>query len=556
MSKIKINISANIVLPQSEINRVVSQARNEFKKHNLTIQPTLSNITKKNINEIIKNCNSVIKNNNIVVKIPTKLVLQSVKGDLKSIASQIKNANDLKLVVGLDVERSKNKIQAQLTKLITGATKQLTVDLTADTKTKKKISTSTVTNVSDSDDLGTIMTKEEINAQKALNKSILDNKNLLDSIIKQRQKVLDLTEEEKIAEAELRTAIASAESKEESKQVTTQINDFEKTINSSLNTQEAINTVNNLRTSLEKLDNPIIEADKKVDELEASLQSLQASQSKAGVSPNTIIGEGAASWNTQAAQVSEQINQALIKQQELLNFNHKKSNLSNDTLSWMRAHERAAKQYGSQLRELLNQINGLDDVDYTKLRNIENQIKGIKKTAQAEGLLTENIFTRMKKNISKFIQWYGGSNLVMKAIQVGKQIVAEVTKIDTAMTNLRKVSDASDSALSRFLDNAYDRAKRLGSTVNDLIDATAEFSRLGYNLEDSAMLGEAATIYTNVGDGITATEASQSLISTLKAFGIEAEDVMSVVDRFNEVGKFVPKYIVICRGNPVSSYIG
>lgn len=556
MSKIKINISANIVLPQSEINRVVSQARAEFKKHNLTIQPTLSNITKKNINEIIKNCNSVIKNNNIVVKIPTKLVLQSVKGDLKSIASQIKNANDLKLVVGLDVERSKNKIQAQLTKLITGATKQLTVDLTADTKTKKKISTSTVTNVSDSDDLGTIMTKEEINAQKALNKSILDNKNLLDSIIKQRQKVLDLTEEEKIAEAELRTAIASAESTAESKQVKTQINDFQKTINSSLNVQEAVDTVNNLRQSLEKLDDPIIEADKKVDELEASLQSLQASQSKAGVSPNTIIGEGAASWKTQAAQVSEQINQALIKQQELLDFNHKKSNLSNDTLSWMNAHERAAKQYGSQLRELLNQINALDDVDDTKLRNIENQIKGIKKTAQAEGLLTENIFTRMKKNISKFIQWYGGSNLVMKAIQVGKQIVAEVTKIDTAMTNLRKVSDASDSALSRFLDNAYDRAKRLGSTVNDLIDATAEFSRLGYNLEDSAMLGEAATIYTNVGDGITATEASQSLISTLKAFGIEAEDVMSVVDRFNEVGKFVPKYIVICRGNPVSSYIG
>lgn len=32
------------------------------------------------------------------------------------------------------------------------------------------------------------------------------------------------------------------------------------------------------------------------------------------------------------------------------------------------------------------------------------------------------------------------------------------------------------------------------------------------------------------------SQASESIISTMKAFGIEAEDAMGIVDRFNEVG--------------------
>jgi len=44
-------------------------------------------------------------------------------------------------------------------------------------------------------------------------------------------------------------------------------------------------------------------------------------------------------------------------------------------------------------------------------------------------------------------------------------------------------------------------------------------------------------VYKNVGDGITdVNEASESLISTMQAFGIEAKDAMLIVDRFNTIG--------------------
>lgn len=43
-------------------------------------------------------------------------------------------------------------------------------------------------------------------------------------------------------------------------------------------------------------------------------------------------------------------------------------------------------------------------------------------------------------------------------------------------------------------------------------------------------------MYKNVGDGIDdVAQASESIISTMKAFNIEAADSMGIVDKFNEI---------------------
>lgn len=50
----------------------------------------------------------------------------------------------------------------------------------------------------------------------------------------------------------------------------------------------------------------------------------------------------------------------------------------------------------------------------------------------------------------------------------------------------------------------------------------------------------------NVGDKIESMdEATQAIISTMKAFGIEASNAMSIVDKFNEVGN---KYAISAAG--------
>ena len=110
-----------------------------------------------------------------------------------------------------------------------------------------------------------------------------------------------------------------------------------------------------------------------------------------------------------------------------------------------------------------------------------------------------------------------------------------VREIDTAMTELKKVSDAPMGDIVAYFDDAVESAKELGSTVNDMIAATADWSRMGYNLPDSRELGEVAVLYKNVGDGIDIDTANESLVSTIQGFQLQASDAMSVIDAFNEV---------------------
>ena len=136
------------------------------------------------------------------------------------------------------------------------------------------------------------------------------------------------------------------------------------------------------------------------------------------------------------------------------------------------------------------------------------------------------------KGIQSMVRIYLSPQDFIRYFKVGFDKVKE---IDTAMTELRKVSDASPSDITAYFGDAVASAKELGSSVNEMIGATADWQRMGYNLPDSRELGEVAVLYKNVGDNISIEEANSSLISTLQGFQLEAKDAMSVIDAFNEV---------------------
>lgn len=118
-----------------------------------------------------------------------------------------------------------------------------------------------------------------------------------------------------------------------------------------------------------------------------------------------------------------------------------------------------------------------------------------------------------------------------------RQGITYIKEIDSALTELKKVTDETDETYEKFLDTASKVGSEIGSTISDFTNATADFARLGYSIEEATKLAEAASIYKNVGDGIdSVSQATESIISTMKAFGIEAENSMSIVDKFNEVG--------------------
>lgn len=208
--------------------------------------------------------------------------------------------------------------------------------------------------------------------------------------------------------------------------------------------------------------------------------------------------------------------------------------LTNRISAFEATNTRALPKFGAQLEALKAKLQSVTNAaDYQK---VNREFQSLTAQVKAAGLAGDNLAVKLGKAIKKFAQWTGITSMVMYAVRVLRGMVKTVVEIDTAMVSLKKVTDATDAEFTRFLSNATISAKELGSSITDVINATAEFSRLGYGLPDAEALGRVATLYENVGDGITTTEASQSIISTMKAFGYEANRAEEIIDKFNEVG--------------------
>lgn len=148
-----------------------------------------------------------------------------------------------------------------------------------------------------------------------------------------------------------------------------------------------------------------------------------------------------------------------------------------------------------------------------------------------------SFFDGVKKKTGEIATYFTGANLVYKSVAQIKQGITYVKEIDAALTELKKVTDETDATYKKFLTTASQTAGQIGSTVKDFTNATADFARLGYNIEQASDLAKAASVYYNVGDDLANIgEASDSIISTMHGFGIEAENAMNIVDKFNEVG--------------------
>lgn len=125
---------------------------------------------------------------------------------------------------------------------------------------------------------------------------------------------------------------------------------------------------------------------------------------------------------------------------------------------------------------------------------------------------------------------------IYDVINVVRQGVNTVRELDTAMTEVRKVSNATESQYDSFRDTISSTAKEIATTNKELLNSSADFLRLGYSLDQASDLAKNATLFVNVGDGVDITEATEDMITAMKAFDIKAEDSIKIVDDYNQIG--------------------
>lgn len=172
----------------------------------------------------------------------------------------------------------------------------------------------------------------------------------------------------------------------------------------------------------------------------------------------------------------------------------------------------------------------------TTLNNAAQKVSGLKAHVQElglEGKTVGQVFSDLFGQHFSTAIAMGALHLLQGSLQ---QIYQNVVDIDTAMTELKKVTNETDSTYQSFLTEAGTRAKNIGTDVSSIVNATADYARLGYSLSDATKLADVSAIYYNVGDNLDSFDkATENIVGTMKAFNIQANDAISLVDKLNNV---------------------
>ena len=146
----------------------------------------------------------------------------------------------------------------------------------------------------------------------------------------------------------------------------------------------------------------------------------------------------------------------------------------------------------------------------------------------------------LKRSVARYANMFSGFYMFYRIIAVIREGINYVKELDLAMTELKKVTDATAEAYENFLKEGAKTAGEIGATISEYTEATANFARLGYSMGEASEMAKTAIVYKNVADGIdNIEESTDSIISTMKAFGIESNNTMQIVDIFNHVGKYI-----------------
>ena len=291
-------------------------------------------------------------------------------------------------------------------------------------------------------------------------------------------------------------------------------NNLKNTLSQKLNTASGNNlidssTIDNLKAKLASLNTDSSVAE--VNELRNAINNLSSTDSSIVRVTNSIVKLEARISNVKDNKIN------LIDQSEIVELKQAENELNN-------------------LKNLLSQLKGGEIIDGKKIsssintatnsvRNLEASFKGANNSAGSLATTMSNIFS-----------YAIGGSLIYGLVNEVKEGVSSIVELDTALRDLRKVSNLTTQELSEFTKEAAKIGTEIGSSTKSVITATEYYSKLGYAIEEASARAKNATIFSNVAD-MNIDDASKALITIQKGFDLNTlEDMTKIMDVANEVG--------------------
>lgn len=288
-------------------------------------------------------------------------------------------------------------------------------------------------------------------------------------------------------------------------------------------------SIANLETSFTKLGLSTDEVNSKMEAVKTEYATLQNMMSN-GASGNEIVNQ------------FEKVNSVLQETQNslkqtkaecsLLATEYQRLTLANDIEEWNQKNTAATREVIAQNETYISSLRDLD-VAMTKVEhnNIATSFKQTENSMRALNKLGASFSNQFRQAIDSFKVWVSATTVVMGAVNLIRQIPTVVNELDTALVDLRKTTTMTDAQLKEFYTDAPNIAKQMGIGTKAIIEQASAWSRLGYSSKDAATkMAKYSAMFKTISPGMNLDDATDGLVSVMKAFNIGNENVDDVVD--------------------------
>lgn len=237
--------------------------------------------------------------------------------------------------------------------------------------------------------------------------------------------------------------------------------------------------------------------------------------------------------NQQAEQAAARAAKERANAQKLVDAKNK---LSNDMDAWLKQNSAAAKDYGAQIDALRAKIQSCDAASLSHLRA---EFQSITREAALAGKNTQTFGDRLKAQMAKFGTYLTAATVFSYVIRTVKDMYDNVLQVDTAMTELYRVTDLSSSKYASLYSEMTNSAKQYGVALSDIIESTASWVRLGFDADSAKRLAELTAQYQHVTDLDNGT-AVENLVTAYKGFQDQLDaafqgDATAAVERISDI---------------------
>ncbi len=206
--------------------------------------------------------------------------------------------------------------------------------------------------------------------------------------------------------------------------------------------------------------------------------------------------------------------------------------------------QKTVSELNSKIKTLEGKVSELKlKVDSQKVSKANKQLASLNATAQEGKKQADKWNYSWSKAFQSFTTYMSVTTVFYQTIHTIRDMIDEVTELDGALVELKKVTDLEGESLKRFTQEAYAAGTNVAKTGTEMVEAATSFAKAGYSEDQILQLGEVAAMYTNIADeAISSADAADFIIAQLKAFNLESKDMNEtlansyhIIDAVNEV---------------------